>query len=77
MNSRTTKSFRDALKTLSPELRKQAEEAYRQFKNDPFSPGLNFEEVNGRKHIWSVRITKGFRAVTVQADLRGKCNIVA
>lgn len=66
MNSRTAKSFRDALKQLSPELRKQAREAYAQFESDPFSPGLNFEEVNKQKHIWSVRITKNFRALGIR-----------
>ena len=62
MNSHTTKSFRDALKRLSAEARKQAREAYVQFQVDPFSPGLNFEEVNSQKHIWSARITRGIRA---------------
>lgn len=66
MNSRTTKSFRDGLKKLSPELRKQAREAYEQFQHDPFSPGLNFEEVNSRKHIWSVRINRNVRALGIR-----------
>ena len=66
MNSHTTKSFRDALKRLSPELRKQAREAYQQFSSAPFSPGLNFEEVNAAKHIWSVRITRNFRALGIR-----------
>ena len=66
MNSHTTKSFRDALKRLSPELRKQAREAYRQFQDDPFSPGLNFEEVNAAKRIWSARFTRGIRALGIR-----------
>jgi hypothetical protein len=37
MKSHTTKSFRDALKRLSAEVREQAREAYQQFSNDPFS----------------------------------------
>ena len=66
MNSHTTKSFRDALKALSGEARKQAREAYEQFRDDPFSPGLNFEEVNAQKHIWSARITRTIRAVGIR-----------
>ena len=66
MNSHTTESFRDALKRLSPEMRKQAREAYQQFSNDPFSPGLNFEEVNASRHIWSVRVTRNFRALGIR-----------
>lgn len=37
MNSHTTKAFRDALKALSSEARKQAREAYEQFRDNPFS----------------------------------------
>lgn len=66
MNSHTTKSFREALGRLSPEMRRQAYEAYEQFKADPFSPGLNFEEVNAQKHIWSARITRGVRALGIR-----------
>ncbi|MGH2514655.1 MAG: hypothetical protein ACRDHP_03285 [Ktedonobacterales bacterium] len=66
MNSHTTKSFRDALKQLTPEVRKQAREAYRQFMGDPFSPGLNFEEVNAQRHIWSARITRSFRVLGIR-----------
>ena len=66
MNSRTTKSFRDALKRLPAEVRKQAREAYEQFKDDPFSSGLNFEEVNAQRHIWSARITRSIRALGIR-----------
>jgi hypothetical protein len=66
MNSHTTKSFRDALRELSAEARKQAREAYEQFNRDPFSPGLNFEEVNAHKHIWSARITRNIRALGIR-----------
>ena len=66
MNSRTTKSFRDALRALSSEARKQAREAYEPFEDNPFSPGLNFEEVNAQKHIWSARITRNIRALGIR-----------
>lgn len=66
MNSHTTRSFRDALKKLSPELRTQAREAFKQFQEDPFSPGLNFEEVNASQQIWSARITRGVRALGIR-----------
>ena len=66
MNSHTTKAFRDALRRLPAEVRKQAQEAYEQFKVDPFSPGLNFEEVGAQKHIWSARITRSVRALGIR-----------
>ncbi|HEY7834605.1 MAG TPA: hypothetical protein VIG30_13600 [Ktedonobacterales bacterium] len=66
MNSHTTRAFRDALQLLPADLRRQAREAYEQFKIDPFSPGLNFEEVNAKKRIWSARITRGVRALGIR-----------
>jgi hypothetical protein len=66
MNSHTTKSFREALQELSAEARKQARQAYEQFRNDPFSPGLHCEEVHAQKHIWSARITRNIRALGIR-----------
>jgi hypothetical protein len=66
VNSPTTRSFRDALKKLSPELRRQARKAFKQFQEDPFSPGLSFEEVNTSKRIGSARITRGVRALGIR-----------
>lgn len=66
MNSHTTRAFRDALQQLSAEARRQAREAYEQFKTDPFSPGPNFEEANAKKRIWSARITRGIRALGIR-----------
>jgi hypothetical protein len=66
VNSPTTKSFRDALKRLSAKARRQAQKAYEQFTVDPFSPGLNFEEINAQKHIWSALITRNIRALGIR-----------
>lgn len=66
MNPHTTESFRDALRALSSEARKRARNAYERFKDDPFSPGLHFEEVNARKHIWSARVTHNIRALGIR-----------
>jgi len=66
VHSHTTKSYRAALQGLSPEARRQAREADEQFRNDPFSPGLHFEEVNAQKHIWSACITRHIRVLGIR-----------
>jgi hypothetical protein len=64
MNSHTTESFREALQGLTAEARKQARAGYEQFRIDPFSPGLHFEEVHAQKHIWSAPITCNIHVLT-------------
>ncbi|HEV7127467.1 MAG TPA: hypothetical protein VGN32_08485 [Ktedonobacterales bacterium] len=68
MNSRTDDDFWTRFKALPEEVRRQAREAFRSFKRDPFSPGLTFKEVNKRHRYWSVRITRGYRAVGIRDD---------
>lgn len=41
---------------------------YEQFENDPFHPGLIFEEVEKKRHLWSARITRGYRILGVRDD---------
>jgi hypothetical protein len=42
MNSRTTRRFRDLLAVLPTHVRRQAQEAYRLFRENPAHPGLHF-----------------------------------
>lgn len=61
MHSTTAKSFWNLFNMLPPEIRKQAIEAFEQFKQDPFHPGLNFELVNKNTNLWSARISEKYR----------------
>jgi hypothetical protein len=63
VNSQTTERFWDRFRALPPDIRKQANKAYRQFTRDPFHPGLNFEEVDKGRGLWSARVTRGYRAL--------------
>jgi hypothetical protein len=51
------------LRCLPEEVRRQARDAYRQFKRDPWYTSLHFRQVHPREPIYSARITKGYRAV--------------
>ncbi len=65
MNSRTTRSFRQALAQLPEHVRRQAKEAYRFFRRNPNHPGLRFKQVHATQPIYSARITIDYRAVGV------------
>ncbi|MGH2484448.1 MAG: hypothetical protein ACRDHE_00400 [Ktedonobacterales bacterium] len=66
MHSLTADRYWECFRTLPKEIRKQAYEAYGQFALDSFFPGLAFKEVNKLRHLWSVRVTRGYRAVGVR-----------
>jgi len=63
VRSRTTPRFRERLSVLPEEIRQHARRAYRKFKQDPWHPSLRFQQVHPSLPYYSVRITKGYRAV--------------
>ena len=69
MISRTSRRFREALAALPTEVRERAQEAYRLFAADPRHPSLRFKKVHPSEPIYSVRITRQYRALgLLQAD---------
>jgi mRNA-degrading endonuclease RelE of RelBE toxin-antitoxin system len=63
MNSQTLPRFWDLYRKLPKKIREQAREAYRLFQANPAQPGLHFQRLKGHPELWSVRITRDFRAV--------------
>jgi len=63
VKSRTTRRFRQDLESLPSEARRRAQEAYRLFANDPSHPSLRFKKVHPSEPIYSVRITRQYRAL--------------
>jgi hypothetical protein len=63
VNSQTIEDFWESYRALPEQMRKQAQEAYRLFRADPFHPSLNFKEVDKRRSLWSVRVSRGYRAL--------------
>ena len=68
MISKTTARFRTALAALSPEIRQQARDAYKLFKQNPHHPSLRFRRVHPTEPIFSARVTLGYRAVGIRED---------
>ena len=63
MRSRTTARFRAAFAGLPKDVQDQARRAYRRFNQNPRQPGLRFKQVHPSIPIYSVRVSKGYRAV--------------
>ena len=68
MTSRTTPRFWAAYRGLPPETRGFARKAYRLFLENPQHPSLRFKKVHDREPIYSVRVTRGYRAVGIVKD---------
>ena len=63
MKSRTTRRFREALQRLPADVRRSAQAAYGLFARDPAHPSLRFKKVHATDPIYSVRITRQYRAL--------------
>jgi len=68
MKSRTTQRFRKALDKLPRQIQRQARDAYELFLQNPNHPSLRFKLVHPRKAIYSVRISRAYRALGVCED---------
>jgi len=65
MNSATLPSFWRAYEALDEEIKRRARTAYRLWTQNPFHPSLRFKCINRDENVWSVRITRGYRAIGV------------
>ena len=63
MKSITTTAFRKTYAQLPTQIRERAYEAYLQFIEDPSHPSLRFKKIHSELPIYSVRISKNYRAV--------------
>src|SRR6266852_9253828 len=60
MKSLTTPSFWRSYRSLPAEIQAEADKTYRLWKENPRHPSLHFER---KGDYWSVRITRGWRAL--------------
>ncbi|MYE25431.1 MAG: hypothetical protein F4Y01_16075 [Gammaproteobacteria bacterium] len=68
MRSRTTRAFRDRLRSLPEPVRRAARIAYGRFQHDPSHPGLRFKRIHALRAIDSVRVARGYRAIGKRDD---------
>ena len=65
MNSATLPSFWKAYRPLPEEVKIAARKACRLWIENSFHPSLRFKCVHRQEDIWSVRVTRGYRALGV------------
>jgi mRNA-degrading endonuclease RelE of RelBE toxin-antitoxin system len=68
MKSKRTKQFRELLRKLPDDIKRQAYSAYRLFKYDPYHPSLHLKQVSHKKAVYSVRIGISYRALGLRKD---------
>lgn len=68
MISITTDKFWKYYNNLPENIKKEARNAYKLFKKNPFHPGINFKRIHSTRPIFSLRITKNYRAIGIQQD---------
>lgn len=65
MKSATLPAFWTAYASLDKETKQRAKKAYRLWSENPFHTSLHFKCINSEESIWSVRITRNYRAVGI------------
>lgn len=66
MISEPRPEFWEAYHRLPPAAKIQARKAYTLFMRDPGHPSLHFKPLEGYEGVWSVRISRQYRAVGVR-----------
>ena len=70
MISRRTASFRKAFDDLPFQIQEQAREAFSQFQRDPQHRSLKFKQVHPSQPIYSVRVSREYRALAYRREDR-------
>jgi len=65
MKSETLPSFWKNYARLNSESKQRARKAYQLWSENPFHPSLRFKCINHKESLWSVRISRGVRAIGV------------
>ncbi|CBN54804.1 conserved hypothetical protein [Kamptonema sp. PCC 6506] len=65
MKSMTLPTFWEKYYLLDTTIKQQAKKVYGLWLQNPFHPSLHFKCINTEEDIWSVRITRSYRALGV------------
>jgi hypothetical protein len=53
---------------LPDPVKERAREAYRRFVENPYHPGLRFKRARSAEPVYSVRVTRDYRALGLRED---------
>ena len=70
MISKASAKFWKCYRALPEDIRQQAKEAYALFQRDPWYPSLRFKRVHSSLPVYSVRVSKDYRAVGILNEER-------
>jgi mRNA-degrading endonuclease RelE of RelBE toxin-antitoxin system len=65
MKSETLQSFWAEYQKLTDPIRAKARKTYRLWADNPFHPSLHFKCIDSNEGIWSIRVTRSYRAVGI------------
>lgn len=65
MKSTVLPSFWEAYDLLDKKIKRSARKSYRLWAQNPFHPSLHFKCIHREENVWSVRITRGYRALGI------------
>lgn len=65
MKSKTLPSFWDAYQSLPNPAKAAARKTYQLWRDAPFHPSLHFKCVDQAERVWSVRLTRNYRALGI------------
>lgn len=68
MNSLTQPLFWKAYEKLDNAIKNRSRKAFALWKENPFHPSLHFKCVNAVENVWSLRISRGYRALCIFED---------
>ena len=66
IRSKTTERFRKCFDNLPSQVQRQARAAYQRFKENPQHSSLRFKSVHSSQPIYSVRVSRQYRALSVK-----------
>ncbi len=65
MKSETLPSFWETYHDLPNYVKQSARKAYQIWSANPFHPSLHFKCINTEENVWSLRITRNYRAIGI------------
>lgn len=65
MKYKTYPSFWKTYESLDNEIKKQAKKSFELWRENPFHPSLHFKCVNKEENVWSLRISRRYRALCI------------
>ena len=68
MNSQLTDDFLACFAKLPNNVKEQARKAYKLWRDNPNHPSLHFKKIHDHESLYSVRVSRSWRALGLRAD---------